>query len=587
MLGVGIMDESVKSLSDYLAIVRRRKSRLLAPAAVLFLISVVTAFALPPVYRSRAIILIEQQDIPLDLVRSTITTYADQRIQLITQRVMTNANLLAVINKYNLYADKRQKATTERILERMRGDINLDMMSADVVDPRNRRQTQATIAFTLSYDSESPERAQMVANELASLYLSENLRSRAQMAAEASQFLADEANKLSRKISELEVKLADFKQKNFARLPEMAQLNLQLMERTESELRETESKARSLQERKIYLESELAQLSPNATLISAGGERSFSATDRLTALEAQYLSVSAAYGPDYPDLAKLRREIEGLKKVVHSRDNTSELKTQLGALRADLAVAREKYSDDHPDVKKLERSVASLEDELKKAATAPKASPTMSQPDNPAYIQLRAQLQATNAELGALRGQHQGLKAKLVTFEQRLFETPQVEREYRVLTRDYENTSAKYQEIYAKLMEAQLSEALETERKGERFSLLEPPLLPEQPIRPNRMGILFLGFVFSIAGGIGTMAVAETMDHAVRGAKGITTLLHKPPLGVIPYIKNEEDARRETKRAVWMAALLIIGLPLMILFVHLLVMPLDVLWFTALRRLEL
>lgn len=101
------------------------------------------------------------------------------------------------------------------------------------------------------------------------------------------------------------------------------------------------------------------------------------------------------------------------------------------------------------------------------------------------------------------------------------------------------------------------------------------------------MGILFLGFVFSIAGGIGTMAVAETMDHAVRGAKGITTLLHKPPLGVIPYIKNEEDARRKTKRAVWMAALLIIGLPLMILLVHLLVMPLDVLWFTALRRLEL
>ena len=184
-----------RDIGDYLSALNRRKAPLLITAAVILSIVVLVALLLPPAYRSTATILIEQQEIPQDLVRPTITSYADQRIQVISQQVMTRANLMKIVDKYELYAPQRQKETVEEIIERMRKDIKLDLVTTDVTDRRLGGKMTATIAFTLSYDSVSPEKAQKVANELTSLYLNENLQSRKQKAEEVSSFLAEEAER--------------------------------------------------------------------------------------------------------------------------------------------------------------------------------------------------------------------------------------------------------------------------------------------------------------------------------------------------------------------------------------------------------
>src|SRR3989344_1941547 len=98
-----MMEEHTKELSDYIDAFRRRRTSILSLAAGIFAISVIVALAWPPVYRSMATILIEEQEVPSDLIRSTITSYATQRIQTINQRVMTRANLMQIIEKYDLY----------------------------------------------------------------------------------------------------------------------------------------------------------------------------------------------------------------------------------------------------------------------------------------------------------------------------------------------------------------------------------------------------------------------------------------------------------------------------------------------------
>jgi uncharacterized protein involved in exopolysaccharide biosynthesis len=148
----------------------RRRYTFFGVAAASAVITILVAFLLPPTFRSTAIILIEQQEIPQDLVRSVITSFADQRIQVISQRVMTTQNLLALIERYDLYPDKRQRVPREELLQTMREDIGLKMISADVIDPRSGRPTQATIAFAVSYQSRSPDLALKVANDLTSLY---------------------------------------------------------------------------------------------------------------------------------------------------------------------------------------------------------------------------------------------------------------------------------------------------------------------------------------------------------------------------------------------------------------------------------
>ena len=148
--------------------------------------------AWPPTYRAAATILIEQQEIPQDLVRSAISSFADERVQIISQRVMTTQNLMSLIDRYNLYPDIRESKPREVLLQKMRSDIALKMVSADVIDPRSGRPTQATIAFTVSYQNRSPDLTLKVANELTTLYLNENLTSRTQMAEQTTAFFAEE-----------------------------------------------------------------------------------------------------------------------------------------------------------------------------------------------------------------------------------------------------------------------------------------------------------------------------------------------------------------------------------------------------------
>jgi uncharacterized protein involved in exopolysaccharide biosynthesis len=581
------MDQDVKSLHDYLTTFRRRKGQMALVGLLVLAASLGVAFGLPAVYRSSGIILIEQQEIPPELVRSTVTSYADQRIQVIGQRVMTTANLLGIVDKYGLYPRDRKSKPVEVVVERMRDDISVEMVSAEVVDPRTGRPTQASIAFTVAYDNESPALAQRVANELVSLYLNENLKTRTQLATDTASFLGDEGKRLSTQIGELERQLAEFKEKHKDQLPELTQLNIQLMDRTDREVLEVERQISSLEERKILLQAQLAQVNPLEHIVAETGERILGPADRLKLLRSQYASLGALYAPDHPDVVRTRKEMQALEAQYgrsDASDPATDIARRLDGARAELATAQKRYGAAHPDVKKAKRTVESLERELEQMPVKASARRGKATPDNPAYIQLQAQLGAADAELRTQREKRGELKEKLKEYETRLLQTPQVEREYRALTRDYENAVAKYQEIKSKEMQAQLAESLESERKGERFTLIEPPLLPEEPVRPNRLAIAFLGVVFSFAGGVGSAAVAESLDTTVRGVRGVLTVMGAPPLATIPVIETEAERARRMRRRVWWAVAVLALIALAVVLVHLFVLPLDVAWFRALRR---
>ncbi len=220
------MDDTAPGLADYLAAFMRYRNKVLAVAMSLLLLTLAVAFLLPSVYESHATILIEQQEIPQELVRSTVTTYADQRVQVISQRVMTTNNLMNIVKKYDLYSDERDRNPLEVVLDKMRKkDIQMEMVSADVMDPRSGHPTRATIAFTVSYRNRTPELAQKVANELVTLYLNENVKVRTESASKASSFLGEESDRLRKLITEQEGRLAEFKKQNYDKLPEMQQSN--------------------------------------------------------------------------------------------------------------------------------------------------------------------------------------------------------------------------------------------------------------------------------------------------------------------------------------------------------------------------
>jgi len=563
----------------------RRRNTFFLVGGIAGVATLLLALLLPPTYRSTAIILIEQQEIPQELVRSVITSFADQRVQVISQRVMTTQNLLGLIDRYKLYPDLRQRVAREVLLEKMRLDIGMHMISADVIDPRSGRPTQATIAFSVSYQSRSPDLALKVANDLTSLYLNENLTSRTQLGQQTEDFFGEEAVRQAAHIAELDKALAAFKEAHHRDLPDLEQLNVETMQRTELELHEAQNKVDAYDAQQVLLQAQLAQINPTLQVFSDTGQRVLGPEDRLKALKAQLASYKARFAPDHPDVVATEREIEGLEKDVKADDDTADRLRQLDEAEAQLARAREKDAPDHPDVMRLQHEVDSLSKQVDAAAAVGKRREATTHSDNPVYIQVKGELDSLAVDREAAVKRRDELRAKLDDYERRLARSPEVERRYHEMSRELETAQLEYKQILAKRTESQVSENLEAERKGERFTMIEPPQMPEKPVSPNRLLIAILGLLLSASLGVGAAAARESFDASVRGPSDIRQLLKVPTLASIPLIVTSEEhsRRRRIVRYSWVGGLT--ALVLLAATVHLFVRPLDVLWLTVVRRL--
>ena len=576
-------EEKQLSLNDYLRIIQRRKKQFLIPAAITFALAILAAVVWPASYRATATILIEEQEIPQDLVRSTITSFANQQIKVITQRIMTMNNIMSIVEKYGLLDETELKRTPRtEIAQKFQKHMGLDLVSAEVMDPRFGRPTEATIAFTLTFDHRDPGIAQKVTNELVNLYLNENLKTRTEKTANTSEFLKTEAENLHNHIRELEQQLSEFKHNNEGALPELYQYNLNVIERTDAELQDAKSRLNELDKRRLELQSNMTQISPYSPTELATGEKVLNDHDRLKALESEFRAKSSLYSDQHPDLIRLKREIDNLKSQLgDTRDSEAEAK-QLKLEQEKLAQLKQSYKVDHPIVAQQQRVVDTLQSQAKDTISAPTIHA-----DNPAYVLLDTQVKSIDAETAVLKQRIAELQQKVTRFEAYLSKAPDVEKRYSEIMRDLQTTTAKYQEINAKQMEAGLAQNLETERKGERFNLIEPPIRPEEPKSPNRVAIILIGLLLAASVGGGSVAVSEMLDEGIRGERELIDLLGVVPLATVPYIAlPEEQTAPKTKLYVGLgivAAVIVTAL----LVIHLAIKPLDVIWFIALRKLGL
>ena len=381
--------QSMASLQDYLAAFHRRRLLIIFTGGLLLCLSLAVATLWPATYKSTATILIEEQEVPSELVHSTITSFADQRIEIIKQQVMSRNSLWKVVEQYNLYSDMRKESSTEDVVKQFIKDIEVEVISADVIDKRTQHATKATIAFTVSYNSRLPEVAQRVANELTSLFLGENLKSRERQAQETTSFLKQEAENLSKHIEEVEAKLSKFKQQANGALPELMPLNLQLMNQSDRELTDLDQQIRSLEERKSYLEGELATIKPNTPILSVTGERILDSVERLRGLRAEYAGASANLSPDHPDVMRMKQEIAALEKETDATPETEEVAKRLIDARAKQASLTDSLGPDHPDVLQIKRTIGALERELGRIGKTALNRP-IQRPENPAYINIQA-----------------------------------------------------------------------------------------------------------------------------------------------------------------------------------------------------
>lgn len=519
------MNDSGFQVGEIFGAVRRRFWLLAVSIIVVTPIVLVIALLLPPYYSSTARILVQSQQIPSELVQSTVQVAAVERLALIQQRLTTRENLLAMADRLQIYENNTQMSRTEIVAD-LRQSIEVEEIL--LRQNRNSRVAAQAAAFTVTYASRNPVMAARVANELVTMVLQENLETRSRRASETRQFLDKKTRDLASAINQIETEIAAFKAQNAASLP--------------GSLSSRQAEYRDLQLRKFGLEQQKVTL------------------------EEQLNALRAAVETGIP--------VDG------SRPETSPSELELEQMRRKLSQARGVYSDSHPTIRGLRSRIASMEAAMlaEKLEAVAVAGPTTA--EERAKLMLSNQernVALTERQLQLIDRQISEIGDRVQKLIESIERTPDTEIALAQLLRRSVELVAQHKDASRKSAVAADGEELEVNRQAERYEIIEQAQIPEEPDSPPRKLIAAGGFGGSIAIGLGLMFLFEFMNRSIHTSRQLARQVGLEPIVTIPLIRTpRENVRR---RVVFVGTLLGLGgiATLMGAGIHYFVTPIDTL----------
>jgi len=312
------------SIEDAIIVFRRRFFYFLIPALIIAPLGILTVMLLPAKYTAQGTIMVESQQIPTELIRSTINAYAQERIQTIRQRVMTRNRLLGVADKYTLFPRSLGLSETERV-KLMRERLNVSLITSDF----NRNSGRdGTIAFTVAYTDRDANKAFQVANEFMTLFLSEDVRSRTAGASNTTEFFEREATRLRDAVATIEERISEYKTNNADALPEHLNMHLDMLERGNRDASESQSTITQLEEEARFLETQLI----------SGPTSDDSLSRELVRLESELARLRATYRDNYPEVVAKRDEIAAIRRQMAPSQEIQTLRRTLA--NSDAALTR-------------------------------------------------------------------------------------------------------------------------------------------------------------------------------------------------------------------------------------------------------
>src|SRR2546422_443802 len=293
-----------------LAVWSRRKWLAILTFAAPFAVAMSLGMALPNIYQATATVLVDRQQVPESFVRPTVTSALETRLHTISQEILSRSRLDALIKRFGLYPDFSKRVSAEEVIERMRGDIKLELKAVEA-----RGQREATVAFAIKYVGSDPQTVAQVTNTLASFYIEENLKVRERQATGTAEFLKVQLEETKKRLDDQERLVSDFKRRYVGELPQQMETNLATLERLHIQLRLNSDNQTRAMERRAALASQLAEAdSLRVTPLGAPGAGPEEPQLRLVRLKQQLGELRARFSEKYPDVVVLRGEIAALEQ---------------------------------------------------------------------------------------------------------------------------------------------------------------------------------------------------------------------------------------------------------------------------------
>jgi polysaccharide chain length determinant protein (PEP-CTERM system associated) len=508
------------NLQQYVGTIRRRHMYFLIPFFVGWLVVWSASWVLPSRYRSSTLILVEQPSMPKDYVTPNVNDDLQSRLQSITQQILSRTRLLRIIDQLNLYATSRGRLNSDELVERMRKDIEIELVRGD--------RNQIT-SFNIYFSSHDPHVAQQVTSELTNLFISENLELRQQKSEDTTKFLESQMETARQTLAEQEEKVRVFKDLHLGELPTQLGSNLQILAGLQAQLQNEEDGLNAARQQNAYLQSIMTQ------------SRTFQ---------------------------------KGTKTGEGAPIGLPAIDQELDKLKAQLADLSSHYTERHPDVRKLEDQIAKTEKLREQALAKLKAgsattsgsgnSPTPEDEDSRdgATIQLQGQLKANQIDIATKEHEIAALKAKISDYQGRLNQEPVREQQFADLTRGYEQSKANYDELLKKKNSSQMATSMELLQQGEHFQMIDPPSLPLKPDFPNRLKFCGIGLGIGIVLGFAVAGGTEFLDDRLYNEKELKEMLPVAVISEIPAMTTPEEDRKQEKKlwVSWAAAGLVFAI---------------------------
>ena len=515
-------------VEDYIDVVRRHRSLILAPMLAGLVVSVVVAFLWPDTYVSSATIRVLPPQVPEGLLSMPLSMDMSQRVNQMTQSILSRATLTNIINTHSLYPRERKRLPIEDIIEDMRSKaINVGLISGGGTNQGK------TMAFTVSFKYENRVIAQRVCADLVTKFIDENVRERASSSSQMKDFVEDQWASRKRDLDAVEEQLSKFKSANVGRTPEQQGATFSAINGIETRMTNINASLGRINQDRLIIENQISILKENLR--------------QITVPTSENVSTSV---PKNERLFAAEREI-------------STFENRLQALR-------EQYQDNHPDIK---ASVANLQimkkerDRLQKTQdeleqTAKKSSGTVSGLKPEAVREARtldAQIQQLQARIEASKMEEETYKKGLVdadrsarTLQGTLATMPSSEKEYEQLRLQSMLARRDFEEIDRMRQRANAAVELENRKQTEKLEILDQASLPQNPTEPKRWQIILGGAIGGLVLGICFAGAKEIKDSTLKNLKDVRAYTQLTILGCIPLLENDLVVRRR-RRLSWLA----------------------------------
>ena len=469
------------SPEDYFAILKKRWWILAIPALILPILAYAASYLVSPQYTSQTLVLVEQQKVPESLVKPVIAEDITARLASMREQILSRSRLQPILERFNLFAT-----------DHMNMDDRLALMQKNIdIKPIQSEMAHGLPGFFISFKANDARTAQAVCEEITSMFVSENLRARADQTQGTTDFLRQQLDQAKRSLDDQDAKLAKFQQQYVGKLPGQEEGNLNMLNSLNTQLSASTQQIERMQQDRTLMEAMLSQ------------QQHETAT---------------------PEAQRLAPQTQ---------------QTELQALMSQEADLTARYTDDYPDVVAIRRKIKDLKHQMAQApAPSTGGSPVIAHNDSPETQKLQLQMKAMDMAIAQRRRDQAGIQGQVNLYQERISASPLVQEQYKNLTRDYQQAQAFYDDLLKKMNESRMASDLEHRQQGEQFRVMDAANLPDAPTSPKRPVFAAGGLVFGLALGLGIIALLEYRNTTLRTERDIWAFTKLPTLATISLLEE-------------------------------------------------